>query len=103
VPRITSVSTYRQGVWVYFDVHYADPGNDAQGFGYNGLNGTRWVAGSYPFASPNRGIVGARTVAYPLDLECGTAKQHKADIEAWIYDAAGAGSQPAVINMSCSA
>jgi hypothetical protein len=103
VPRITSISTYRQGVWVYFDVHYADPGNDAQGFGYNGLNGTWRVSGSYPFASPDRGIVGTRSVAYPLDLECGTAKQHKADIEAWIYDAAGASSQPAVINMSCSA
>jgi hypothetical protein len=30
VPRITSVSTYRQEVWVYFDLQYADPGKDAR-------------------------------------------------------------------------
>jgi eukaryotic-like serine/threonine-protein kinase len=103
VPRITSVSTYRQGVWVYFDLHYADPGKDAQGFGLEGRDGTSWVTESYPFTSPNRGIVGVHSVAYPLDLQCGTANQHKAEIEAWIYDTAGASSAPAVINLSCSA
>jgi serine/threonine protein kinase len=103
VPRITSVSTYRRGVWVYFDLHYSDPGKDAQGFGLEGRNGTSWVTESYPFASPNRGIVGVHSVAYPLDLQCGTANQHKAEIEAWIYDTAGASSAPAVINLSCSA
>jgi serine/threonine protein kinase len=103
VPRITSVSTYRRGVWVYFDLHYADPGKDAQGFGLQGRNGTSWVTESYPFASPNRGIVGVHSVAYPLDLQCGTANQHKAEIEAWIYDTAGASSAPAAINLSCSA
>jgi eukaryotic-like serine/threonine-protein kinase len=103
VPRITSVSTYRRGAWVYFDLHYADPGKDAQGFGLEGRNGTSWVTESYPFASPNRGIVGVRSVAYPLDLQCGTANQHKAEIDAWIYDTAGASSAPAVINLSCSA
>jgi len=103
VPRITSVSTYRQGVRVYFDLHYADPGKDAQGFGLEGRNGTSWVTESYPFASPNRGIVGVHSLAYPLDLQCGSANQHKAEIEAWIYDTAGASSAPAVINLSCSA
>jgi eukaryotic-like serine/threonine-protein kinase len=103
VPRITSVSTYRKGVWVYFDLHYADPGKDAQGFGLEGSNGTSWVTERYPFSSPNRGIVGAHSVAYPLDLQCGTANQHKAEIEAWIYDTAGASSAPAVIDLSCSA
>jgi hypothetical protein len=103
VPRITSVSTYRRGAWVYFDLHYADPGKDAQGFGLEGRNGTSWVTESYPFASPNRGIVGVHSVAYPHDLQCGTANQHKAEIDAWIYDTAGASSAPAVINLSCSA
>jgi hypothetical protein len=90
-------------VWAYFDLHYADPGKDAKGFGLQGRNGTSWVAESYPFTSPNRGIVGVHSVAYPLDLQCGTANQHKAEIEAWIYDTAGASSAPAVINLSCSA
>jgi serine/threonine protein kinase len=103
VPQITSVSTYQQGVWVYFDVQYADPGNDAQGFGFMGSNGNRWTEETYPFSSPDRGIVGPDSVAYPLNLACGTARAHAAEIEVWIYDAAGASSQPAVIHLACTA
>ena len=103
MPRITSAGTYRQGEWVYFDVHYADPGKDAKGFGFTGSNGNRWVEGSYPFSSPGRGIVGADSIAYPVNLGCGTPSQHKAEIEAWIYDTAGIASQPVVIDLSCQA
>lgn len=97
------MATYREGVRVYFDVHYADPGNDAQGFGFTGSNGNRWAEGTYPFSSPGAGIVGPDSIAYPLNLACGTARQHAAEIEVWIYDAAGASSQPAVIHLSCTA
>jgi serine/threonine protein kinase len=103
VPQITSVATYQQGVWVYFDVQYADPGNDAQGFGFTGSNGYRWTEGTYPFSSPDRGIVGPDSIAYPLNLACGTARAHGAEIEVWIYDAAGTSSQPAVIHLACTA
>jgi hypothetical protein len=103
LPRITSTGTYQRGTWVYFDVYYADPGQDAQGFGFTGSNGNRWVEGSYPFSSPGRGIVGTDSVAYPLNLGCGTTSQHKAEIEAWIYDTAGITSQPVVIDLSCRA
>jgi eukaryotic-like serine/threonine-protein kinase len=103
VPQITSVGTYQQGVWVYFDVHYADPGNDAQGFGFTGVNGSRWADESYPFSSPGRGIAGPDSIAYPLDLECGTPLQHTAEIEAWIYDTAGESSQPVTIQLACPA
>jgi hypothetical protein len=96
------VTTYQQGVWVSFDVHYADPGNDAQGFGFMGSNGDRWIEETYPFASPDRGIVGPDSIAYPLNLACGTARQHAAEIEVWIYDAAGASSLPAVIHLTCA-
>jgi hypothetical protein len=89
-------------MWVYFDVQYADPGQDAQGFGFMGVNGSRWVEETYPFASPDRGIIGPDSVAYPLNLECGTAQQHEAEIEAWIYDTAAARSQPVVIHLACS-
>jgi len=102
VPRITSVGTYQQGAWVYFDVHYADPGQDAQGFGFTGSDGQVWVEGRYSFSSPHGGIVGPGSIAYPLDLQCGTARQHTAEVEAWIYDAAGASSQPVVINLTCA-
>jgi hypothetical protein len=95
------VGAYSQGTWVYFDVHYADPGQDAQGFGFMGVNGTRWVEETYPFSSSDRGIVGPDSIAYPLNLECGTAEQHEAEVEVWIYDAAAARSQPVVIHLAC--
>jgi serine/threonine protein kinase len=101
VPQITRVGTYHQGAWVYFDVYYADPDQDAQGFGFMGDNGSRWAEETYPFASPYRGIVGPDSIAYPLNLECGTARQHKAEIEVWIYDAAAARSQPVMIDLAC--
>ena len=102
MPLITSVTTYQQGAWVYFDVQYADPGNDAQGFGFMGSNGDRWIEGTYPFASPDRGIVGPDSIAYPLNLACGTARQRAAEIEVWIYDAAGASSLSTVIHLTCT-
>jgi len=102
VPQITSVATYQRGVWVYFDVRYADPGNDARGFGFMGSNGNGWTEGTYPFSSPEGGIVGPDSIAYPLNLGCGTTRQHAAEIEAWIYDAAGASSRPAMIHLACT-
>jgi hypothetical protein len=102
VPRITSAGTYQRGAWVYFDVQYADPGQDAEGFGFLGVNGSRWVEETHPFSSPGGGIVGPGSIAYPLDLGCGTAKQHDAEIEAWIYDTAGASSQPVTIHLACA-
>jgi hypothetical protein len=101
VPQITSVDTYQRGEWVYFEIHYHDPGQDAQGFGFIGTNGSRWVEGSYPFSDPQQGIVGPDSIAYPLNLGCGTAREHSADVEAWIYDAAGASSAPATIHLAC--
>ena len=101
VPQVTGVDTYQQGTWVYFDIQYADPGNDAEGFGFTGVNGSSWVAETYPFASPGPGVVGPDSIAYPLDLECGTAGEHAAEVEAWIYDEAGARSQPVMIQLTC--
>ncbi len=103
VPQITSAGTYSQGTWVYFDVHYADPGQDALGFGFMGVNGSRWVEETDPFSSPGRGIVGPDSIAYPLNLECGTAEQHEAEVEVWIYDTAAARSQPVVVDLACGA
>jgi hypothetical protein len=100
-PEITGSATYREGTWVYFDVQYADPGNDASGFGFIGVNGFRWMEATYPFSSPDEGIAGPDSIAYPVDLECGTAGQHVAEVEAWIYDTAGQSSQPVRISLAC--
>ena len=100
-PEITGAATYREGTWVYFDVQYEDPGNDARGFGFMGLNGSRWMEATYPFSRPGEGIAGPYDIAYPVDLECGTASQHVAEVEAWIYDTMGQSSQPVVIRLAC--
>ena len=97
------MGTYQQGKEVYFDIHYADPGNDTVGFGFMGVNGARRVAETHPFSAPNRGIGDSDSVAYPLDLKCGTPGQHGAEIEAWIYDTAGASSPAVAIRLACGA
>jgi hypothetical protein len=66
-----------------------------------GVNGSRWMEASYPFSNPDEGIAGPDSISYPVDLECGTAGQHAAELEAWIYDAAGQSSQPVRISLTC--
>jgi hypothetical protein len=102
VPIITSVGTYTQGVYVYFDIHYADPGNDAEGFGFVGANGSGWAEENHPFNSPSYGIVGPDSIAYPFNQLCGTAQQYDSYVEAWIYDTAGDRSTPVVIHLVCT-
>jgi Zn-dependent protease with chaperone function len=102
VPDITSVGTYTQGQLVYFDVHYADPGRDAQGFGFVGVNGSGWAEENHPFTSPSYGIVGTDSIAYPFNEECGTTQQHVSYVEAWIYDTAGNRSTSVVIHLVCA-
>jgi len=102
VPVITSVGTYTKGVLVYFDIHYADPGNDAEGFGFVGVNGSGWAEENHPFSSPSYGIVGPDSIAYPFNEACGTAQQYDSYVEAWIYDTAGDRSKPVVIHLVCT-
>jgi hypothetical protein len=102
VPRITSVGTYTNGVFVYFNIQYADPGNDAEGFGFVGVNGSGWAEENHPFSSPSYGIVGPDSIAYPFNEGCGTAQQYDSYVEAWIYDTAGDQSKPVVIHLVCT-
>jgi hypothetical protein len=102
VPTITSVGTYTQGELVYFDIHYADPGHDAEGFGFVGINGSGWAEETHPFSSPSYGIVGPDSIAYPFNEACGTAQQYDSYVEAWIYDTAGQRSTPVVIHLVCA-
>jgi hypothetical protein len=102
VPEITSVSTYTQGALVYFDIKYANPGNDAEGFGFVGVNGSGWAEENHPFTSPSYGIVGTDSIAYPFNEECGTAQQYDSYVQAWIYDTSGGRSTPVVIHLVCT-
>ncbi len=89
VPQITSVGTYTRGVLVYFVLHYSDPGHDAEGFGFVGVNGSGWAEENHPFASPSYGIVGPGSIAYPFNEACGMPQHYDSYVEAWIYDTAG--------------
>jgi len=102
VPEITSVGTYTQGELVYFDIDYSDPGNDAEGFGFVGVNGSGWAEENHPFSSPSYGIVGTDSIAYPFNEACGTAQQYASYVQAWIYDAAGDHSTPVTIHLVCT-
>lgn len=103
MPQITGVSTYTSGVDVYFLIDYADPGNDAEGFGFVGINGSGWAQEQHPFSDPSYGIVGHDSIAYPFNLNCGTASQlAQSYVQAWIYDTAGADTAPVDIELVCS-
>jgi eukaryotic-like serine/threonine-protein kinase len=102
VPRIVSVGTHTQGVLVYFDIQYADPGNDAEGFGFVGVNGSGWAEENHPFSSPSYGIVGTDSISYPFNEACGTTQQYTSYVEAWINDTAGDRSAPVVIQLACA-
>jgi Protein kinase domain len=101
-PRITSTFTYQQGEMVFFEIFYSDPGQDAEGFGYVGVDGFQWPEQNYSFSSPGAGIVEAGSVAYPLNQACGTGLDYASDVKVWIYDTTGARSQPVVIHLACT-
>jgi hypothetical protein len=100
-PRITGAGTYRRGAWVYFAVRYADPGADAEGFGFTGFIGPHRTEGTYPFSVSNQAVIGEDSVAYPIDMECETPGRHKAEVEVWIYGKSGLASRPVEIDLSC--
>ncbi|MGH3222221.1 MAG: hypothetical protein ACRDPY_26600 [Streptosporangiaceae bacterium] len=101
--QITHVETYQKGALVYFRIYYNDPDNDAEGFGFAGVNGSGWAEETHPFFSPSYGIVGAGRIDYPFNLGCGTPQQiSRSDVKAWIYDTAGVRSKPVIVHLSCT-
>lgn len=101
-PYITQVTQYTQGVLVYFQITYADPGSNAEGFGFVGVNGSGWAEETHPFSSPSYGIVGPNSIAYPFNQGCGTGQQTDSYVQAWIYDSAGELSKPVTIHLVCA-
>ena len=87
---------------VYFEISYADPGHNAAGFGFVGVDGSDWAEQSYSFSNPASGIVEAETVAYPLNQGCGTGLEYTSTVKAWIWDSAGISSKPVVIHLACT-
>jgi len=86
---------------VYFDIDYTDPGNDAAGFGFVGVNGSGQREENYPFSSPSSGIIEPGSITYSFNQECGTTRQHASDVEVWVDDSAGTRSNSRVIHLAC--
>ena len=101
-PQITEIYGYQKGSLVYFSLHYADPGNDAKGFGFIGIKGAGWAEENHTFSNPSYGIVGNDSIDYPFNLDCGTAHEYKSYVEAWISDSHGQRSNPVEVDLSCT-
>jgi eukaryotic-like serine/threonine-protein kinase len=101
-PRIIRTYTYQQGAMVFFEISYSDPGHNAAGFGFVGVQGSLWPRQHYSFSSPAQGIVEPNSIAFPLNQGCGTGFEYTSTIKAWIYDQAGTRSKPVIIHLACT-
>ena len=100
-PRITGTYTHQQGAMVVFEISYSDPGHDAAGFGFVGVQGSDWPRQQHSFSNPGAGIVEANSISYPLNQGCGTGFEYTSTVRAWIYDKAGVRSKPVIIHLAC--
>ena len=101
-PRITGTYTYQQGARVFFEISYSDPGHNAAGFGFVGVQGSDWREHDYLFSNPAEGIVTGDSIAYPLDQGCGTGFEYTSTVKAWIYNKDGVRSKAVIIHLACS-
>jgi serine/threonine protein kinase len=101
-PEITNYYTYQQGEMMYFNVYYTDPGNNAAGFGFEGVDGSKVAPQTHPFSSPAEGIVEPGSIIYPLNQECGTPQHHSSVLRVWIYDTAGVSSNAVTVHLVCA-
>jgi serine/threonine protein kinase len=101
-PRITGTYTYQEGARVFFEISYSDPGHNAAGFGFVGVQGSDWREQEYLFSNPAEGIVTGDSIAYPLDQGCGTGFEYTSTVRAWIYNKDGVSSKPVIIHLACS-
>jgi serine/threonine protein kinase len=100
-PRITHTFTYQVGSRVFFEINYSDPGHNAAGFGFVGVQGSDWREQDYLFSNPANGIVAGNTIAYPLEQGCGSGQEFTSTVKAWIYNKAGVRSTPVIIHLAC--
>jgi eukaryotic-like serine/threonine-protein kinase len=101
-PRITGTFTYQQGEMVFFELFYSDPGHNAAGFGFVGVEGSDWPEQHHSFSNPADGIVEANSISYPLNQGCGSGIEFTSTVRAWIYDSAGNRSKPVIIHLACT-
>jgi hypothetical protein len=85
------------------DIYYTDTDNEANGFGFTGVDGSRIAEVTYPFSSPGDGIVEPGSITYPFNEGCGTAQHHSDSIEVWVTGTAGKQSRPSTpVQLACA-
>ncbi|MDQ2815111.1 MAG: protein kinase [Actinomycetota bacterium] len=100
-PVITGVYTYQQAEMMYFDIYYTDPGNNAAGFGFVGVNGTSLGQQNYLFSNPGDGIIEPGSITYSLTQACVTGQPRTSSVKVWVYDTAGTRSNTKTVSLSC--
>jgi hypothetical protein len=101
-PRITRTFTYQQGEMVFFELVYSDPGHNATGFGFVGVEESDLPEQHHSFSNPAAGIVEANSISYPLNQGCGSGLEFTSTVRAWIYDSAGNRSKRVIIHLACT-
>ena len=86
---------------MFFEIYYSDPGHNAVGFGFVGVDGSGVREQDYVFSNPAGGIVAGNSIAYPLEQGCGTRLEYASTVKAWIYDKDGVRSKPVIIHLAC--
>jgi hypothetical protein len=102
VPVITSHYTYQQGTQMFFEIYYANPGKNADGFGFVGVEGSSVGEQNYSFSSPADGIIEVGSIAYPINQGCGTLHPRSNHVKVWVNYNAGAQSKSVTIPLVCS-
>ncbi len=101
-PVITGSFTYPQGSQMVFVIYYSDPGNNADGFGFMGVDGSSVGEQNHLFSSPADGIIETGSIAYPINQGCGTSQPRSNRVKVWVnYNADAQQSKSVTIPLVC--
>jgi hypothetical protein len=84
-----------------FKIYYSNPGNNADGFGFMGVDGSSVSEQNHLFSSPGDGIIENGIIAYPIDQGCGTSQPRSNHVKVWVNYGASARSKPVTIPLVC--
>jgi serine/threonine protein kinase len=100
--QVTKVYTYQQGPMVFVEIYYTDRDNNADGFGFMGVDGSPIADVTYQFSSPGDGIVETGSIRYPFDEGCGTGQHRSDSIEVWVTAAGKRSPRSAPVRLACA-
>lgn len=95
---IDKVTLRRDGVLVYVRVYFSGP---VPGFGFKGINGSRWAEENHNIDSPSYGKFGPGWVEYPFNHLCGQPGQFESDIEFWLDNPYQTRQAKTSVHLSC--